>query len=194
MAILYTSSGHTSLPVKGSAAVKKEDRVVEQKAASKTEQKSEPKTVAAAEQSSASVSEPMEEPDSKEPTADVQQTYFSEDLVLSGTPRVSAAADDGAAPVTGWRKYGPLGAALSVALVIVLALGLMLQPQSGPMNNSGGVPTPPPRQETELSALQRELILLEKDVEAADPLQAKLAFPPIDFELVLNDANLQQQR
>jgi hypothetical protein len=40
--------------------------------------------------------------------------------------------------------------------------------------------------------LQRELVLLEKDVEAADPLQAKLAFPPVNFELILEDATVLQ--
>lgn len=50
--------------------------------------------------------------------------------------------------------------------------------------------------EANLSPVERQLILLEQEIAEADPLQSTLAFPPVNFELELQDATLldQQQR
>lgn len=47
--------------------------------------------------------------------------------------------------------------------------------------------------ETELSPIERELLLLERDIARADPLQSSLSFPPVNFDLNLEDATLLQQ-
>jgi hypothetical protein len=131
--------------------------------------------------------------DKSEKPAEVQQTFFAEDVIIDQPkmPRLSGSSDE-IPQQPKWKRYTPLGAVLTLALLSVLTAGILLRQKNGTLNNPGAVPTPAPQATTELSVLQRELVLLEKDVEAADPLQAKLAFPPVNFELILEDATVLQ--
>lgn len=148
---------------------------------------------------SKAASEPEEEM-AAEPEGNLQQTRFAEDIVLNALttkPHPTESTDpthprQAVAPVSPKRKFLPVMIGLVIALFFITAVSIFM-----PRNDMGSVlPTPTPaaqaEQATQLSALERELLLLEKDIEAADPLQAKLAFPPVDFTFVLEDATVLQ--
>lgn len=137
------------------------------------------------------------EPDTKEALMDLQQTQFAEDVVMTQPlhPVVHSEAGETVLPVRSpLKSKGALIALLSVAALGVMGVGLMLRPNQPQNADIGVIPQSQIQGTSEPSVLQRELILLEKDIEAADPLQAKLAFPPINFELSLEEATLLQQQ
>ncbi len=125
---------------------------------------------------------------------DTQQTQFSEDVIISQPDKPILPGTEPVAE-TGFsqKKYLTL-AGLVTGILVVLTLGILFRRPGGNQQNPIILPGAQTASSPELSALQRELVLLEKDVEAADPLQAKLAFPPVNFELQLEDANVRQQR
>jgi hypothetical protein len=79
-----------------------------------------------------------------------------------------------------------------IALVVLVAVLMM---------SRGGVKTPVQfagPNEASASAkirpdIERRLRLVETDVENADPIEPQLAFPPISFELDLEDASVRQK-
>lgn len=134
---------------------------------------------------------------SQEDSADVasQQTHFAEDLSIEGYndrgPVLAPTESDVA--VSFWKKHQLPLLASGLALMVIFTIALFL-PRSSEIDQDIVIaPTPTTEAQRELSVLQRELILLEKDIEQADPLQAKLAFPPVNFTLKLDDATTLEQ-
>lgn len=132
-----------------------------------------------------------------ENSADVasQQTQFAEDLSIEGYtsqgPVLAPTETEEVVPF--WKKHKLLLLASGLALMVIFTLAMMM-PRSNEMDpNIVVTPTPTTEAQQALSVLQRELILLEKDIEQADPLQAKLAFPPVNFTLELDDATTLEQ-
>lgn len=137
------------------------------------------------------------EPDTKETAVDIQQTQFAEDVVMTQPlhPVVTPGAGEVPLPVRSpLKSKGALIAVLGVTAFGVMVVGMMLRPTQPGNVDIGVIPQSQIQGTSEPSVLERELILLEKDIEAADPLQAKLAFPPINFELSLEEATLLQQQ
>lgn len=123
-----------------------------------------------------------------------QQTQFTEDLMIEGmSGRKPVVEPVVLSSMPFWKRHKLPLLGLGLALVTVMTIGIMLPRAS--QNNEDVLPSPTPSTAAalELSALQREVILLEKDIEQADPLQAKLAFPPVSFTLELQDATALKQ-
>ena len=84
------------------------------------------------------------------------------------------------------------GGGILAALVLGgLLLALIWRPDSTP-------PLVPPATVNEdpvaIGPLERQLLILQKDIEMADPLTSALAFPPVNFSLALEDATVLQQQ
>lgn len=123
------------------------------------------------------------------------QTQFSEDIVIDPPAKKlvkkSLPQEPASAP-SPLKRFAPVLVGLGIAAVAVVAMAVLVQ--DGPVSQDNPIITiPTTQQQTELNQLQRELTVLEKDVEEADPLQAKLAFPPVSFDLELEDATVLQQ-
>lgn len=134
-------------------------------------------------------SEEVSEGDAIEPVID--QTHFAEDVVIEDIQATSSAAEtEGAkAPAPWWKtSKGIAGIVIGLLLVMIISLTLVM--------NLNGQMTPAPDitseseqgSDAQVSELQRQLLLLEQDIEAADPLESELAFPPVDYSLTLEDA------
>lgn len=125
--------------------------------------------------------------DAQEPVID--QTHFTEDVVIEDV-RVAQPTDETVKSTQPWWKTRTGLIALAIGLLVVMMVTLPLF-----MSLNGQIDTPidsVSESETELeeqvSELQRQLLLLEQDIESADPLESELAFPPVDYTLTLEDA------
>ncbi len=141
-------------------------------------------------------------PDELEPI--MHQTHFAEDVVIEDVQNeLPDEATSGKQEKKSWWKNPKIILLIAVAVVagILMILTVLLQ------QNMDNVPVFEPEetqnqeQQEQVDELKRQLLLLEKDIESADPLQAELAFPPITFDQVLEDAlsterlqDLQQER
>ncbi|MCD8484217.1 hypothetical protein LRY65_05405 [Candidatus Woesebacteria bacterium] len=136
-----------------------------------------------------SVNKSGSEADELEPI--VGQTHFAEDVVIEDIRAAGPTHETESSQNTPWWKQKRiilLGAVILVGC-IMMVIALSLQ------QSMTDLPTQQPSQqettgnsEEEISELRRQLLLLEQDIEAADPLEAELAFPPVTFDKVLEDA------
>jgi len=118
-------------------------------------------------------------------TALYDQTLFAEDVLFTGL----ASRDSSEVSHSQSGKKLLLLGVLGCFALAILAGSLYLQmrrnqvvpgliiEETGEQQQSQGIP-----------ALERQLSLLQNDIETADPLESPLAFPPLDFRLNLQDA------
>ena len=121
---------------------------------------------------------------------DLDQTQFIEDSVfidrqLPGDIPVTASKNN--------NKLFILGGLSVMAFLLISSLLLMMlfKPKDiAPEDISVEVAS-----ETQpVGPIERQLMILERDIENADPLESALSFPPVDFELSLQDATLLLQK
>lgn len=121
------------------------------------------------------------------------QTKFAEDLVIWDEPYQEPSNE----PVvtTNAPKKSKLLPILGLIVgVLFLVTGFSLM-QTRQNNQQQVVETPAPQNVVNnQSELDKQLQQLEQDIDAADPIQAELAFPPVDFKLELQDGTLVKQR
>lgn len=118
----------------------------------------------------------------------LDQTWFAEEsaMVEKNNPQ-----EEEPGKKNNTRLYLLAGAGLLSAFLFgSLLLVLILRPNKAENPLS-------PSAETQESAvygpLERQLLILQNDIEEADPLKSALAFPPVNFKLSLQDATYLQQ-
>ncbi len=120
-----------------------------------------------------------------------EQTRFAEDIPLIVEPRY-----DEEKVVQEPKKPSKFTLILVVGLPLVLILFVVTLLASRRQSRVV-VPTPSPVASGSArikGEIERRLDLVEQDIQKADPLQPELAFPPINFELNLEDATLRKAR
>lgn len=120
------------------------------------------------------------------------QTRFAEESVVFGAKQAEP-PDIKAEKKTRSKLTLTLMIVFPVVMLLFVATLLL---SSGGQNGMGLVsesptPTPSPTVETEL---QRRFSILAREISLADPSSAQVAFPPIDFTLILEDATVLRQR
>lgn len=123
------------------------------------------------------------------------QTRFSEEIPLFSP--IIRHDDDANVAVVPKRKISPLLLA-ALILVPVLLIGFMVFIFMSARGTRAPTQFQAPPEATVSgkirSSLEEKLRLVEIDVENADPVEPQLAFPPMNFELDLEDASVRQQR
>jgi hypothetical protein len=71
-------------------------------------------------------------------------------------------------------------------LVVVSVLIVWLSGKSEPIIPTDDLSTE--SSSTSMSPIQRQLYVLQKDIEKSDPFDASISFPPVDFGIDLEDA------
>lgn len=117
-----------------------------------------------------------------------QQTHFAEELPLFALPVIEQT-----------KSLEPKKPSKIIFLIPVLflfvILGVMMMFVRGRQTAVVVTPSPTPLLTEEMKGeLDRRLDAVAQDIEKADPLQPELAFPPISFELNLEDATLRLKR
>lgn len=113
---------------------------------------------------------------------EMNQTQFIEDsaFIEKTDPNVEVT------PQKSKKWYVLIGLGVVVFLMIVSSLLMtFLKPKTvNPEDLTVQVTTEP----KEIGPLERQLMILERDIGNADPLESALSFPPVNFELSLKDA------
>lgn len=130
-------------------------------------------------------------------TPPAQQTRFAEELSVVGSPTVpsvrpleTAGTEKVATPK--WRKPALIGGGIFLVLMLLVILK--------PRNQGEILPTPTPspvgggQTIKSLSEIERRFALLDRDMEVAEPYAQELSFPPVSFELTLEDATAVQAK
>lgn len=120
------------------------------------------------------------------------QTAFSQAVAMEHRQPVEEVENENNLEAPHQRKWLVLASVVVVLIISVLGLGLVL---SLSRNQKVSEVTPQQQVETEeeITPIDRELLLFERNIAEADPLQSSLAFPPVNFELQLEDATVRQQ-
>ncbi len=119
---------------------------------------------------------------------ELNQTQFVEESIFIEKQEASELPE----PVNKNKLY-VLGALGILAALMILSLGLMilLRPKKiAPEDITVQIDS----EAREIGPLERQLMILERDIENADPLESALSFPPVNFELKLQDATQLQQK
>lgn len=121
------------------------------------------------------------------------QTHFAEDVVLRGDTDL---APPGTLAPPPQKKTRIIVLAAVGAVLLILLLSLLAALALRPRRVQAPRPTPSlsPQQQSELTQWQRRFQALDKQITTADPSDSKIAFPPIDFKLNLEDATTRQQQ
>lgn len=125
------------------------------------------------------------QPAELEPMA--HQTRFAEDVVIAD---YGAKEED--PQVAKRKKLLFFGGTMVVVVLGVLTVIAQRMPDAVPMRIDA-TPQPSPEAQEVVSPLRRVMQVLEQDIERADPVDAEVGFPPVDFTLRLEDATLIQQ-
>lgn len=122
------------------------------------------------------------EPGELEPV--VNQTRFAEDVVIADVG--SRAEADTAASKRKTLYFFGGGVAMVVLLFFIVIAQRM--PTAMPLELSAS-PTPLPTPAQVFTPLERLMQVLADDIERADPVDADVGFPPVNFTLRLEDAS-----
>lgn len=125
--------------------------------------------------------------DEFEPITD--QTHFAEDVVIEDV-HATIASEKSEKPTQPWWKSrnGVIGIAIGVLSVLMIFSVLLMSLHSQIDSPIDMIPESERKSQEQVGELQRQLLLLEQDIEAADPLESELAFPPVDYSIGLEDA------
>lgn len=117
------------------------------------------------------------------------QTFFAEEVVIEDLATLHDAAD--ASLVRKWYQNPIILIGLASFFVMLLFFILVSGSQNAQTNELPTVDTSPSNSnvQAEKSVLQQKLDFLDLDIKAADPLEGELSFPPVDFDLELQEAN-----
>jgi hypothetical protein len=112
------------------------------------------------------------------------QTKFAEEAVVEKQPLPEPTAES--TPTK--KKYLALIVLtfLMAFLVVVSVLIVWLSGKSEPIIPTDDLSTE--SSSTSMSPIQRQLYVLQKDIEKSDPFDASISFPPVDFGIDLEDA------
>ena len=130
-------------------------------------------------------------------TPPTQQTRFAEDISIINAPQVTfpgVASDAAIAPARPrWQKPALFGGGIFALLMIILVIArprgtgvIEATPTPTPVGNGSAMET--------LNEIERRFVLLDKDMEVAEPFGQELSFPPISFALTLEDATAVQAK
>lgn len=124
--------------------------------------------------------------------APTDQTTFAEDLVIWDTPYQEPSGEPAVVAPAKKSKLLPVLAIVVGLLFLTVAFSLMQsrQAQTNQEPEQTAEATPPPA----LSELDKLLQQLNTEIDAADPIQAELSFPPVNFELELKDGTVVRQQ
>lgn len=130
----------------------------------------------------------MNETDKQSETGALDQTRFAEESVI--LPSASA-QPPGPVKKTGLTPLKIL--LVAVPIMFVLFVVSLLSPRGG-QNGQGIMASPTPSLEPMTqSEIEKRFAALDADIRAADPTSFRLAFPPVDFTLDLQDATVRRQ-
>lgn len=125
----------------------------------------------------------------QEQETSVQQTQFAQDLVISSKPELTD-EEQAAQKRNRIIKYGILA---FIVVMIILTIVAQTMPQRQ-QEEVEATPTPTPAPAQVFGPLERAMQVLEEDIEAADPVEAEVGFPPVTFDARLEDATDVQTR
>lgn len=127
----------------------------------------------------------------QQPTPENQTAFFEDERIWENTPFQATIAEASKTPKKK-SKTGILLAVLGIFTVSLLILSTLVQPR-GPMISppSAMVPqlisTPSASPGAPENNLQRSIQNLNTEILGADPFAAELSFPPVNFELSLEE-------
>lgn len=120
-----------------------------------------------------------------------EQTHFAEELpiLVEGDYSDPTVVQ----PVKKPNRLALVGA-IGIPIVLLVLISMLFLSRGGSRKVE---PTPTPQASgaaVEKGEIERRLDLVNQDVQKADPFQPELAFPPLNFDLNLEDATLRNSR